>query len=280
MDFSVATEKAFTSYDVQACLYDERRVEHLRAAIEAVVRAGDVVVDCGSGTGLLGMLAIRAGARRAYCLEINSEFIPVIRANAARNGMSGKLIAMQGDATLARLPEPVDVVISEVISAGFFYEPQLQIVDNLRRCLKPGGRMLPAAMSNYLELIDAQDTLYGLTFNYDSRFRDLAGDEVLTDRGRYLARDFATDSGSSISSEARVRAAKAGRANAVRITYDIEFAPGIHADKPTEFLLNPQIVFLREPVALEPDRRYRVAIKYEASSSPLDCAIDVQPLWD
>ena len=54
------TQKVFTSYDIQACLYDEERVEYFREAIFRTVQPGDVVVDAGSGTGLLGMFAAHA----------------------------------------------------------------------------------------------------------------------------------------------------------------------------------------------------------------------------
>jgi hypothetical protein len=70
--------------------------------------------------------------------------------------------------------------VSEVISAGFFYEPQLQIVNNLRKSLKPKGHIIPLSMENTVELIDAQSMLYGLRFDYDSRYRTLAEDHSLT----------------------------------------------------------------------------------------------------
>jgi predicted RNA methylase len=58
------TQKVFTSYDIQECLYDEVRVKHFQKAISNTVSDGDIVVDAGSGTGLLGMLAARAGAKK------------------------------------------------------------------------------------------------------------------------------------------------------------------------------------------------------------------------
>jgi precorrin-6B methylase 2 len=271
-----ATHKAFTAYDIQACLYDAERVDYLRAAIRQAVRPGDVVVDAGSGTGLLGMFAAQAGARRVYCLELNEEFIPVIEHNARRNGMADKIVAIHADATSCELPEMVDVVVSEVISAGFFYEPQLQIVSNLRRFLKPGGQVVPASMNNYVELIEAQDQLYGLTFNYDSRFTELDGDRGLTTREPYLATDFrTTESDPKIDKTVRITAQADGLATAVKITYDIEFVPGVLADKPTEFLLNPQIIFLRDPRELRAGQSYDVSLRYLASDAPLTCDIEV-----
>jgi precorrin-6B methylase 2 len=271
------TDKAFTAYDIQTCLYDAQRVEYLRAAIEKVVKPGDVVVDAGSGTGLLGLFAAQAGAARVYCLELNRDFIRVIEQNAVRNGLGAQVTAIHADATVCDLPEPVDVLVSEVISSGFFYEPQLQIVNNLRRFLKPGGKIVPMRMKNYVELISAQETLYGLTFNFDSRFTEVAGDRSLTSRGLYLATDFAAVSEIDIDATAAVTATGTGTATAVKITYDIEFTPGVWADKPTEFLLNPQIIFLPEPRPVREGEIYDISLRYLASDAPLTSEITVTP---
>jgi len=277
------TAVPFTLYDIQACLYDARRVEFLRDAIMATVKPGDVVVEAGSGTGLLGMFAAEAGAATVYCLELNPAGIPIIRENARRNDYSRQIVAVHTDATTWEPPAgvgPFDVIISEVMSAGFYYEPQLQILNHLRQYLKPNGSMVPTSMRNYLELLDAQEVLYGKTFNYDTRFTSLPGDSPVSARGLYHAADFYSHNQTHISATTRLRALTTGVANAVRISYDITFAPGITATEPTEFLLNPQVVFLPTPVKLEGGTEYDVSIEYEACGSPLDSVITVEPHFE
>ena len=269
------TMKVFTSYDIQACLYDEERVELFRRAIEAAVRPGAVVVDAGSGTGLLGLLAAKAGAAKVYCLEISEEYVTVIRRNAERNGLDHIVEAIHADATTCDLPGKVDVIVSEVISAGFFYEPQLQILNNLRRFLKPGGQVVPLGMENTVELISAQDTLYDLRFDYDTRYRALPDDLALTTAETYLATNFRTRTNPHIKASAVLTGTVDGLANAVRIGYRIEFTDGVWAEKATEFLMNPQIIFLPEPVRVVPGQAYKVALAYDASSSPLTATLAV-----
>ena len=268
-------EKIFTANDTQACLYDQRRVNYLKQAIFEAVCPGDIVVDAGSGTGVLGLIAVQAGASKVYCIEPNAEYVDVIKHNAVNNGMADKIVAIQGDATSIALPEPVDVIVCEVISGGFFYEPQLQIMSNTRRFLKPGGRTVPASMDNFIELIDAQDELYGLRFSFDTRYRAL-NDISLSTRAKYLATDFLQDAPFSITAERVLRCVTSGKANAARISYAVRFSDGVIGTEPTEFLLNPQIVFLDEPLWLQSGLYYQVSLAYEAAASPLTCKLTVR----
>lgn len=271
------TVKIFTAYDIQACLYDAERVDLFQRAIASVVKRGATVIDGGSGTGLLGLLAAKAGAEKVYCLEINADYVEVIRENARRNQLEDRIVAVHADATKWRAPEQVDVIISEVISAGFFYEPQLQIVNNLRRSLKPKGHIIPLSMENTVELIDAQSKLYGLRFDYDSRYRTLAEDHSLTTAVTYLSTNFHQPSDTKVNTSVSVHGITAGTANAVRVGYSIEFTKGAWADKPTEFLMNPQIIFLPEPIVIAPEHEYRVALSYQASDSPNTAKILATP---
>ena len=60
---------------------DRPRLDALARAINAVVRPGDVVIDLASGTGILGLLACRAGAARVYSIE-GSAIVGLARAVA------------------------------------------------------------------------------------------------------------------------------------------------------------------------------------------------------
>lgn len=271
------TLKLFTAYDVQSCLYDTERVELFRRAIAAAVKPGATVIDGGSGTGLLGLLAAKAGAAKVYCVEINADFIDVMLENARRNGVADRIIPVHADATQWISPDPADVIISEVISAGFFYEPQLQIINNLLVSLKPGGRVIPLAMENSVELISAQDHLYGLRFDFDSRYRVLPDDRPLTDAVPYLSTNFHDHAKTHIDATVRLHGTTADTANALQITYKIGFTKGTWQDKPTEFLMNPQIIYLTDPVEIEPARGYDVTLSYEASSAPLTAQVMVTP---
>jgi len=50
-------------------LSDLNRTSLFRRAINAVVKPGDLVLDIGCGTGVLGLLAMKAGAARVYQID-------------------------------------------------------------------------------------------------------------------------------------------------------------------------------------------------------------------
>ena len=95
-------------------LIDETRVVAFRDALREVVRPGSVVVDIGSGSGVLGMLACQAGAARVYSIEAGS-MIQVARAVSRANGFEGRQIFLRGMSTELVLPEKADVVVADQI---------------------------------------------------------------------------------------------------------------------------------------------------------------------
>jgi hypothetical protein len=128
-------------------LADRPRIDAFRRAIREVVRAGAVVADVGSGSGILGLLACEAGAARVYSIEATG-MIELARAVGARNGFADRLRFVHGESRDVDLPEPVDVLVCDQIG-HFGFEAGLFdfVADARRRFLKPGGATIPARVS-------------------------------------------------------------------------------------------------------------------------------------
>ena len=128
----------------QDMLGDRRRMQRYRAAIEQVVRPGDVVVDLGTGLAVLAIMAAQAGAARVYAVDVRPQVIPFAERVIAANGCADVITLIEANATELELPEPVDVIVNELI--GDFgtdeniYECVQAVASNY---LKPGGRVLP-----------------------------------------------------------------------------------------------------------------------------------------
>ena len=270
-----ATAVQFTPYEISMCLHDVNRTRQWKQAIEDTVRTGDVVVDAGSGTGILGVFAALDGAARVYCIELHPRFCNLIRNLAARNGVEDRIQVIQGDAASIDLDEQVDVVICELLCTGQFFEPEVQVVNNLRRFFKPSTRIIPQRIESYLQLLDAQEILYDVRIDTDSRSVLLAGDEPVSTRELYdtidLTRPVAPE---RVDTSATVRARATRVADAVLITSRAHLTP-LMLTEPTRFLYNPEVIFLQESVDLVKGREYDVRIVYPYGGDTLGVELEI-----
>jgi len=128
-------------------LSDAARLDAYRRAIHEIVRPGMTVADVGSGTGVLGLFALSAGAARLYSIEATG-MIEIARAIASANGFGDRFQAVQSHSSEAELPERVDVIISDFVGRFGFDADILEIYpDAAERWLKPEGHLLPSAIS-------------------------------------------------------------------------------------------------------------------------------------
>ncbi|HEX9821811.1 MAG TPA: 50S ribosomal protein L11 methyltransferase [Methylomirabilota bacterium] len=129
-----------------AMLNDRSRTAAYLAAIGEVVRPGDVVVDIGTGTGVLAVAAARAGARHVYAIEA-SGIADVTRAVLAANDVADRVTLLRGWSTQLDLPETADVLVSEIIGDDPLEENVLGVTgDAVVRLLKPRARLVPARL--------------------------------------------------------------------------------------------------------------------------------------
>jgi SAM-dependent methyltransferase len=144
-----ANQATYNGFDWhEKMLSDRVRVEAYRSGIYRAVRRGDAVIDLGTGTGILAMLAATAGARVVYGID-HSAFIDVAREIAAHNGLKNVLFEQRhsGDYTC---PEKVDLIIHEQMGHGLFGEHMVRnLLDLKRRALKPEGRIIPGRFQLY-----------------------------------------------------------------------------------------------------------------------------------
>ena len=128
-------------------LQDRVRLTAFRRAIQETIESDSVVVDLGSGTGILGLLACKAGAKRVYCIE-ETGLIELAREIAQANGCSDRMHFIKEVSTRVELPEPADVVVADQIG-HFGFEAGLfdYFSDARRRFLKPGGVTIPQSLT-------------------------------------------------------------------------------------------------------------------------------------
>jgi protein arginine N-methyltransferase 1 len=138
-------------------LDDAPRLAAYRAAIAATVRPGDVVVDLGCGTGILGLMACRAGASRVYAID-NGGMIAIARDVAVANGYGDRIVHVASLSTRTDLPERADVIVTDQAGRLGFEAGVIEyLADAVPRFLRPGGRVIPERVTTWLAPMEAPD---------------------------------------------------------------------------------------------------------------------------
>jgi protein arginine N-methyltransferase 1 len=156
-------------------LADTVRTSAFHEAILRTVEAGDVVLDIGTGTGILAMAAARAGARRVYAIE-QGPVIDLARRVVTANGLADRVTFIEDLSTEVELPEPADVLVTETIgNAGFDEGILTWVADACERLLVPEPRLIPRSLRLDVALVDIrrdfvefdrwQDPLLGFDFS-------------------------------------------------------------------------------------------------------------------
>jgi len=134
-------------------LADEVRTSSFLKAIVGTVNSGDVVVDIGSGTGVLSLFAARAGASRVYSIE-REPVIAIAREIAERNGLTESIVFIEGSSLDVEIPEPADVLITETIGNTGFDEGIITwVADAKKRFLKSDAAVIPEQLDTVASLV-------------------------------------------------------------------------------------------------------------------------------
>lgn len=124
-------------------LADPARMNAFRAAISAAVPHGAKVLDLGGGTGVLSYFSAQRAAK-VWCVERNPELVQAARSLLALNPGGERVEVIEADAFDYLPPEPVDVVICEMLHVGMLREKQVPVLASFKqRYLEKFGAPLP-----------------------------------------------------------------------------------------------------------------------------------------
>ena len=194
--------------DYREMLSDSVRMEAYAQAIAATVKPGDQVVDLGAGTGILSLMAARAGAQMVHAIE-HSDAIELARRVAQANGLAERITFYRAMSTEIELPHKCDVLLSETLGSFGLEENTLEFtIDARKRFLLPDARMLPCELESWVAPVEhpAQrekaafwDSVGGFDFSaarHESQKRmsvaDIAPQQVLSPPQRFAKHDLRT----------------------------------------------------------------------------------------
>jgi type I protein arginine methyltransferase len=124
-------------------LMDQNRMHSFKSAIHYAVRPGAKVLELGGGTGVMSFFAAQR-AEKVYCVEFNPDMVREARKFLAMNTNGHRVEVIHADAFDYLPPEPVDVVICEMIHVAMLREKQVEVIESFkRRYLAKFGGPLP-----------------------------------------------------------------------------------------------------------------------------------------
>jgi len=153
-----------------ASLRDEPRAAAFQAAIKRQMTkrmaAGEAVhaLDIGTGSGLLAMMAARAGASSVIASELHPSLAHVARRNVAANGLSHIVTVVQCDVALLERGRDVrhqgcNFAVVDLFDAGLLGDRVVNLLAAARsNVLQPGATVVPAAATLYCMGIEARTT--------------------------------------------------------------------------------------------------------------------------
>lgn len=190
---SSSTVSTVSRWHFSMLLDNDRNSKYQQAIAKACSKLGpdDLVLDIGTGTGLLACFAARAGASRVLGCEANAPIARVAYSIVKRNTLHSKVrvvLKHSTDLVIGGEKNPMDrkasLLVSEILDCGLLGEQVLPVVRHARQhLLQEGATSIPARARVKGMLIDLtaangialsrptfsigpeEDKLNGITFN-------------------------------------------------------------------------------------------------------------------
>ncbi len=270
-------------------LFDEERVNNYSKAIEQSIKPGDVVVDIGTGTGLLAFLCLKSGAERVHAID-RSAAIKWAKALSEKNGFSEKIMFYNKDSRETNLPEKADMIVSELIGHIGFEEGMVEsLYDAKERFLRPGGKIIPKKVSLrvalaaetriYSDCIDCWKPIKGIDYSilreeavracYLTNINDR---DLVSEPQTFFLVDFIEDDKPVLKGEKIFFACRNNLVNGIAIWFDASLTNGISLSSNPWVTTHWKQCFapVEQPVSVKAGDRLSVKLELHLRSKPSD----------
>jgi protein arginine N-methyltransferase 1 len=224
---------------------DNARTGAYAEALRRAVKPDSVVLDIGAGTGIFSLLACSFGARKVYAIE-PTDAIQVAREIAAANGYSDRIEFIKKLSTEVTLPEPADILISDMHGVLPFLGRLIpDIADARERLLKPGGTLIGRRDDIWAAIVEAEETYNEYLgpwekYEFDMtaarrivtnttgwKLRKDTSEILLAEPHLWATLDYMTISDPNVAGELRFDCARDGTAHGMLVWFDATTAEGV-----------------------------------------------------
>ncbi|HTV77618.1 MAG TPA: 50S ribosomal protein L11 methyltransferase [Steroidobacteraceae bacterium] len=111
--------------------------------LDGHVTPGARIIDFGCGSGILAIAALKLGAGRAWCHDIDPQALLATRENAEANGVAQATVICPAP---AELPAAVDVLLANILSG-----PLCELAALFATRVRPGGQVILSGLMQHQE---------------------------------------------------------------------------------------------------------------------------------
>lgn len=163
----------FSILHAASLLSHKTRLRAFAQALRKSIKDTDIVYDLGTGTGILAILAAKAGAARVVAVDIDPLNIDYARKAAELNNVSDKIHFVNAHFADIKPEIKADIVVSEMLSSAMIIEQQITMANHANKyILKKDGIMIPQNARVYFSLYNSKGILERFTFE-DIKFPPL-----------------------------------------------------------------------------------------------------------
>lgn len=255
-------------------LMDERRMSGFKAAIDYAVFPGAKVLELGGGTGVLSWFA-SAKAAKVWCVEYNPDLVHEARRFLSKNINDDKVEVIQGDAYEYLPPEPVDVVICEMIHTAMVREKQVQVIEGFKKRYleKFGGPLpifIPEAMIMAVQPMQQEYSFEGYCapiVQFHEPFQSYAGTVEMARPSVYTILDFTQSVAENIAWQGAFQIECDGVVNALRFVTKNVLSVVVERASTIDWLNHYLSLPLAEPVSVKAGQLLYVSFAYRTGGS-------------
>lgn len=240
----------------------DERMAVWEEAIKKQTKPDDTVLDLGSGTGILSMIAARY-AKKVWAVEIDPHLAEYSKHVIKQHGLDNKITVLNADARQVELPEKVDLLICEMLDTGLIKEQLIQV----QNCILPklthkNTLMIPSRVFTYalLSFTDFNFSGYYLPLPHFETKEVRKTTEYFSAPALYHTVSMNRENSPHVNAKVSIPVIKTGIVNSIKIITETEVCQGSLCLPSSWF--NPPLILPVEPVEVNQGDNITLKIAY------------------
>lgn len=249
------------------CLLDKKRVTSFEKAIKEIIKEGDVVLDCGTGSGILALFAAKAGASKVYAVEIADDIAQFARENIEASKYASQIAVVNADAKDLKLSEKIDVVTAEMLDTCLVAEQQAQAMNRLHEIgvIDKKTKLIPYQLDCLVQAVEYDFDFYGFNMAFVIQARNfgaMAHIKKPLSKGEVFKQiEFKSPVNTNVSEEVVLKIKQEGEVNALKLTSKTYLSPSVVVGGTPD--MNMPVIIPIGPVEVKKGDVIKVLIQYK-----------------